>query len=75
MFTNIKNKKFCDNWGIKMKSLKSNMTYGLQKGSLVPTCDNSGAKLIRIISIVNSQQKQSKVQNSKLLRNKPNGLK
>lgn len=34
-----------------MKTLKSKITYGLQKGSKVQTCDNSGAKIIRIISV------------------------
>ncbi|MBU0962703.1 MAG: uL14 family ribosomal protein [Nanoarchaeota archaeon] len=43
-----------------MKSLKSNMTYGLQKGSLVPTCDNSGAKLIRIISVYGAKTTRGK---------------
>lgn len=34
-----------------MKTLRSKLTYGLQKGSRVPTCDNSGAKIVRIISV------------------------
>ncbi|MBS3159652.1 50S ribosomal protein L14 [Candidatus Woesearchaeota archaeon] len=33
-----------------MKALKANITKGLQKGSLVQTCDNSGAKIVRIIT-------------------------
>lgn len=34
-----------------MKAIKARMTKGLQKGSLVETCDNSGAKVLRIISV------------------------
>jgi len=33
-----------------MKALKANATKGLQKGSKIETCDNSGAKVLRIIS-------------------------
>ena len=33
-----------------MKAIRARMTKGLQKGSLVETCDNSGAKLVRVIS-------------------------
>jgi|SRR3989344_2749955 len=32
-----------------MKSVKSRITRGLQRESILPTCDNSGAKLIRVI--------------------------
>ena len=34
-----------------MKALKARITKGLQIGSEVPTCDNSGAKMLRIISV------------------------
>jgi large subunit ribosomal protein L14 len=34
-----------------MKAIKANVTNGIQVGSEVPTCDNSGAKLLRIISV------------------------
>ena len=33
-----------------MKALKANITRAFQKGSYIPTCDNSGAKLLRVIS-------------------------
>lgn len=33
-----------------MKAVKANITKGLQKGSVVPSCDNSGAKIVRVIS-------------------------
>ena len=34
-----------------MKPIKSKITKGLPTGALVPTCDNSGAKIIRIFSV------------------------
>jgi len=34
-----------------MKALKANVTSALPHGTLLKTCDNSGAKIIRIISI------------------------
>jgi large subunit ribosomal protein L14 len=34
-----------------MRALKSRVTKGLMVGSLVPTCDNSGAKLVKIVSV------------------------
>ena len=35
-----------------MKALKSVVTKGLQVGSIVNTCDNSGAKVIKITSVI-----------------------
>ena len=34
-----------------MKALKSRVTKGLQIGSYVETCDNSGAKIIKVVSV------------------------
>jgi len=34
-----------------MKAIKANISKGLSHGSLVPTCDNSGAKIVRIVSV------------------------
>lgn len=34
-----------------MKSLKSRITKGLLVGSQVATCDNSGAKIVRIVAV------------------------
>ena len=34
-----------------MKAIKANVTNGLQVGSVISTCDNSGAKVIKITSI------------------------
>ncbi len=36
-----------------MKALKASITRGLAHGSVVETCDNSGAKTIKIISVKN----------------------
>lgn len=35
-----------------MKPLKANVTRGLPSGSLVETCDNSGAKVIKVFTVV-----------------------
>ena len=34
-----------------MKPIKSRITKGLPTGALIPTCDNSGAKIIKIFSV------------------------
>lgn len=34
-----------------MQASKARITRGLQVGSLVPTCDNSGAKVVKIVSV------------------------
>lgn len=34
-----------------MKAIKANVTNGLQVGSYVETCDNSGAKIIKITGV------------------------
>ena len=34
-----------------MLAIKSKVTKGLQVGSIVPTCDNSGAKVLKIIGV------------------------
>ncbi len=34
-----------------MKPLKSRITKGLQIGSIISTCDNSGAKMVKIVGI------------------------
>ena len=38
-----------------MKALKARITKGLNHGSVVETCDNSGAKVVRIVSIKGSK--------------------
>ncbi len=34
-----------------MQAIKSKVTRGLLVGSVVPTCDNSGAKVLKIVSV------------------------
>jgi len=34
-----------------MKATRARITQGLQKGSRIPTCDNSGAKVLKIIAV------------------------
>ncbi len=34
-----------------MKAIKANITNALQVGSTIPTCDNSGAKIIKITGV------------------------
>ena len=38
-----------------MKAVKARITKGLSHGSLVPTCDNSGAKMVKIVSVKRSK--------------------
>ena len=38
-----------------MKAIKAKISKGIFHGSLVPTCDNSGAKMVRIVSIKGSK--------------------
>ena len=38
-----------------MKAIKSRVTRGLSHGSVIPTCDNSGAKMLRIVSVKRSK--------------------
>jgi len=38
-----------------MKALKARVTKGLTQGSEVPTCDNSGAKILRIFGVKGSK--------------------
>ncbi len=35
-----------------MKSVKARMTRGIPVGSLIPTCDNSGAKVLKVFTVV-----------------------
>ena len=38
-----------------MKPLKARISKGLTQGSLDPTCDNSGAKMVKIVSVKRSK--------------------
>ena len=44
-----------------MKPIKSKITKGLPTGALVPTCDNSGAKIIRIFSVKGHKTSKGKM--------------
>ncbi len=41
-----------------MQSVKATITRGLNQGAEVETCDNSGAKVVRIVSIVNQKTRK-----------------
>jgi len=45
-----------------MKALKSRITRGLPVGAFVKTCDNSGAKVIRIFSVKRHKTVQGRLQ-------------
>lgn len=38
-----------------MKAIKSNITQGLSHGSVISTCDNSGAKITKLVSVKRSK--------------------
>jgi large subunit ribosomal protein L14 len=44
-----------------MKAIKSNVTNGLQLNSYVETCDNSGAKEVKIIAVFGAKTVKGKV--------------
>jgi len=35
-----------------MQAIKARIIKGLQHGSMIETCDNSGAKIVKIISVI-----------------------
>ena len=38
-----------------MRAIKSRITKGLCHGSVIPTCDNSGAKIVKLVSVKRSK--------------------
>lgn len=44
-----------------MKAVKANITNGLNVGSYVDTCDNSGAKLLKIISVKGAKTRKGRI--------------
>lgn len=44
-----------------MKPIKARVTKGLNVGSLIETCDNSGAKLLKIISFQGSKTVKGRI--------------
>jgi len=47
-----------------MKALKSRITRPLPKGSVIPVCDNSGAKKVRIIAVKNLHTVKGRLQSA-----------
>ena len=45
-----------------MKAIKSKVTRGLNVGSFVPTCDNSGAKILKIFSVKGHKTVKGQIQ-------------
>ncbi|MBI2129409.1 50S ribosomal protein L14 [Candidatus Woesearchaeota archaeon] len=45
-----------------MQALKARVTRGLQRGSFLDVCDNSGAKLIKIVSVINKKTTKGRVE-------------
>jgi large subunit ribosomal protein L14 len=45
-----------------MKALKASMTRALNVGSVVYTCDNSGAKIVRLISVKGHKTRSGRLQ-------------
>ena len=41
-----------------MEAIKAKITKGLNHGSYLDTCDNSGAKVVKIISVVNNKTRK-----------------
>ncbi|RME31732.1 50S ribosomal protein L14 [Candidatus Woesearchaeota archaeon] len=44
-----------------MKAVKAKMTQGIPVGALIATCDNSGAKLLKIFSVVGQKTRKGRV--------------
>lgn len=47
-----------------MKALKARITKGLQHGSKIETCDNSGAKLVKLISVKGAKTVKNRMPNA-----------
>ena len=44
-----------------MRAIKSSMTRGLPVGAEVPTCDNSGAQIVKIIAVKDHKTRKGRV--------------
>ncbi len=44
-----------------MKAIKASMTRAIPVGSIIPTCDNSGAKLIKVFSVVGLKTRKGRL--------------
>lgn len=47
-----------------MKAIKAANTRPLTFGSVIPTCDNSGAKILRLISVIGHKTKKGRFQSA-----------
>jgi len=45
-----------------MKALKASMTRALNVGSIVHTCDNSGAKIVKVVSVKGHKTRRGRIQ-------------
>ena len=45
-----------------MKAVESKVTRGLPTGAVIPTCDNSGAKIIKLFSVKGHKTRKGRVQ-------------
>ena len=45
-----------------MKALKSKVTRGLPVGSMIPTCDNSGAKMLKMFGVKGQKTVKGRIQ-------------
>ena len=43
-----------------MKAVKANMTRAIPVGSYIPTCDNSGAKLIKVFTVMGMKTRKGR---------------
>lgn len=45
-----------------MKSIKATNTRPLPYGAYMPTCDNSGAKIVKVFAVINHKTKKGRIQ-------------
>ena len=43
-----------------MKSVKARLTRGLNHGAWIPTCDNSGAKMVKLVTVHNLKTRKGR---------------
>ena len=58
------NKKVCSNKGVIMQALKSKITRALPVGCEVEVCDNSGAKTIKVFSVIGNKTVKGRIQSA-----------
>lgn len=45
-----------------MKAIKASISRALPFGAIVPSCDNSGAKILKVISVIGHKTKKGRIQ-------------